>query len=205
MHARSLISVKADARACFSTEHMCTRNVSVGQNPIAVPAAEAERDLVCFSHLRWDFVYQRPQHLLSRAARTRRVVYIEEAIYDAARPCLETRRDESGVLIVTPHLPHDAGAMHVRTLLDFFLSTNAIHDFVAWYYTPMALEFSGHLRPAATIYDCMDELSAFAGAPAGIREKERALLARADLVLTGGRSLYEAKRALHGNVHGVPQ
>ena len=90
------------------------------------------------------------------------------------RPCLDTRRDESGVLIVTPHLPHDAGAMHIRTLLDFFLSMNGIHDFVAWYYTPMALEFSGHLRPAATIYDCMDELSAFAGAPAGIREKERA-------------------------------
>ena len=95
--------------------------------------------------------------------------------------------------------------MHIRTLLDFFLSTNGIHDFVARDYTPMALEFSGHLRPAATIYDCMDELSAFAGAPAGIREKERELLARADLVLTGGRSLYEAKRALHGNVHGVSQ
>ena len=94
--------------------------------------------------------------------------------------------------------------MHVRTLLDFLLSTSAIHDFVAWDYTPMALEFSGHLRPALTIYDCMDELSAFAGAPAGIREKERALLARADLVLTGGRSLYEAKRALHGNVMECP-
>jgi glycosyltransferase involved in cell wall biosynthesis len=165
---------------------------------------EAERDLVCFSHLRWDFVYQRPQHLLSRAARTRRVIFIEEPIRDVARPCLDTRRDESGVLIVTPHLPHDAGAMHIRTLLDFFLSTNGIHDFVAWYYTPMALEFSRHLRPAATIYDCMDELSAFAGAPADIREKERDLLARADLVLTGGRSLYEAKRALHGNVQECP-
>ena len=167
-------------------------------------SVEAERDLVCFSHLRWDFVYQRPQHLLSRAARTRRVIFIEEPIHDVARPCLDTRRDESGVLIVTPHLPHDAGAMHIRTLLDFFLSTNGIHDFVAWYYTPMALEFSRHLRPAATIYDCMDELSAFAGAPADIREKERDLLARADLVLTGGRSLYEAKRALHGNVQECP-
>ena len=167
-------------------------------------AVEKERPLVCFSHLRWDFVYQRPQHLLSRAARTRRVVYIEESIHDAKRPCLETRRDESGVLIVTPHLPQNAGAMHVRTLLDFFLSTNDLRNFVAWYYTPMALEFSSHLRPAATIYDCMDELSAFAGAPAGIREKERDLLARADLVLTGGRSLYEAKRALHGNVQECP-
>lgn len=94
--------------------------------------------------------------------------------------------------------------MHTRTLLDFYLSMNQVRDFVAWYYTPMALEFSGHLRPVATVYDCMDELSAFAGAPAGIQEKERALLSRADVVLTGGRSLYEAKRALHRNVHECP-
>lgn len=167
-------------------------------------AAETEPDLVCFSHLRWDFVYQRPQHLLSRAARTRRVMFVEETRHDAARPCLETRRDESGVTIVVPHLPRAAGAMHTRTLLDFYLSMNQVRDFVAWYYTPMALEFSGHLRPVATVYDCMDELSAFAGAPAGIQEKERALLSRADVVLTGGRSLYEAKRALHRNVHECP-
>ena len=166
--------------------------------------SETEPDLICFSHLRWDFVYQRPQHLLSRAARTRRVVFIEEATHDVARPCLETRRDESGVTIAVPHLPREAGPMHIRTLLDFFLSAHGIHDFVAWYYTPMALEFSAHLRPVATIYDCMDELSAFAGAPPGIQDKERALLARADLVLTGGHSLYEAKRALHGNVHECP-
>jgi glycosyltransferase involved in cell wall biosynthesis len=184
--------------------HTLNRQAVVHDQNRTSKAAEAEPALVCFSHLRWDFVYQRPQHLLSRAARTRRVVYIEEPIGDARRPCLETRRDGSGVLIVTPHIPPDGGAMHVRALLDFFLSTNDLHDFVAWYYTPMALEFSGHLRPAATIYDCMDELSAFAGAPAGIREKERALLARADLVLTGGRSLYEAKRALHGNVQECP-
>jgi glycosyltransferase involved in cell wall biosynthesis len=180
-----------------------TRNVASGLHG-GTRAGGSEADLICFSHLRWDFVYQRPQHLLSRAARTRRVVFVEEAMYDVARPCLETRRDESGVTIVVPHLPHDAGATHVRTLLDFFLSANGYYDFVAWYYTPMALEFSAHLRPLATIYDCMDELSAFAGAPAGIRDKERALLSRADLVLTGGRSLYEAKRALHGNVHECP-
>jgi UDP-galactopyranose mutase len=94
--------------------------------------------------------------------------------------------------------------MHIRTLLDFYLSMNQVHDFVAWYYTPMALEFSAHLRPVATVYDCMDELSAFAGAPVGIQEKERALLSRADIVLTGGRSLYEAKRALHRNVLECP-
>ena len=163
-----------------------------------------ELDLVCFSHLRWDFVYQRPQHLLSRAAQSRRVLFIEEPHYDAARPCLETRRDPSGVTIAIPHLPRDAGAVHLQTLLDFLLSAHDITDFVAWYYTPMALDFTAHLRPIATVYDCMDELSAFAGAPPGLRDKEQALLRRADLVLTGGRSLYEAKRSLHVNVHECP-
>jgi UDP-galactopyranose mutase len=163
-----------------------------------------EPDLICFSHLRWDFVYQRPQHLLSRAANTRRVVFIEEPIHDVAYACLETRRDESGVTIAVPHLPFQGNTVHVQTLLDFFLSQHDIHEFVAWYYTPMALEFSAHLRPLVTVYDCMDELSAFAGAPSGIREWEQALLRRADLVLTGGRSLFEAKRALHANVHECP-
>jgi glycosyltransferase involved in cell wall biosynthesis len=184
--------------------HTAEGRTAISGSTVRSGAGPTEPDLICFSHLRWDFVYQRPQHLLSRAARTRRVVFIEEALHDVSRPYLETRRDESGVTIAIPHLPHDAGSTQVRMLLDFFLSANGLHDFVAWYYTPMALEFSAHLRPLATVYDCMDELSAFAGAPPGIRDKERALLSRADLVLTGGRSLYEAKRALHTNVHECP-
>jgi len=159
---------------------------------------------VAFSHLRWAFVYQRPQHLLSRAARTRRVFYVEEPRPAAAHPCIETTRDPSGVTIVTPHVAHDAGQVELRALLDFFLSAQKLDHYVAWYYTPMALHFTAHLRPAATVYDCMDELSAFAGAPPALKEAELALLARADLVLTGGHSLYLAKRALHPNVHEFP-
>jgi glycosyltransferase involved in cell wall biosynthesis len=169
------------------------------------PAAPSrELDLVCFSHLRWDFVYQRPQHLLSRAVTTRRVFFIEEPLHDVQVAYMETRRDPSGVTIAVPHVPHDSAVMHIQVLLDFFLSANGVRDFVAWYYTPMALDFTSHLRPIATVYDCMDELSGFAGAPTGIQEKERALLRRADLVLTGGHSLYEAKRGLHPNVHEFP-
>jgi glycosyltransferase involved in cell wall biosynthesis len=161
-------------------------------------------DLVCFSHLRWGFVYQRPQHLLSRAARTRRVYYVEEAQPSDAHPSVEVTRDPSGVVIVTPHVAHGAEHVELRTLLDFFLSAQKLDDYVAWYYTPMALYFTAHLRPAATVYDCMDELSAFAGAPPALKDAERALLARADLVLTGGHSLYLAKRDLHPNVHEFP-
>ena len=130
-----------------------------------------ELDLVCFSHLRWDFVYQRPQHLLSRAAQSRRVLFVEEPHYDVARPSLETRRDPSGVTIAIPHLPRDAGAIQLQALLNFLLSAHEITNFVAWYYTPMALDFTAHLRPVATVYDCMDELSAFAGAAPGLRER----------------------------------
>jgi glycosyltransferase involved in cell wall biosynthesis len=174
---------------------------AIGLEP---PSQLGREDLVCFSHLRWDFVYQRPQHLLSRAARTRRVLYIEEPRYDVQHPCMEMARDPSGVTIAIPHVSRDSGFGDVQALLDFFLSSQGVHDYVAWYYTPMALQFTRHLRPAVTVYDCMDELSAFAGAPSGLVEAERALLRRADLVLTGGHSLYLAKRDLHRNVHEFP-
>ena len=68
----------------------------------------------------------------------------------------------------------------------------------------MALPLLAELKPRAVIYDCMDELSAFKGAPRQIVQRESALMKRAQLVLTGGPSLYEAKRALHDNVHCFP-
>jgi UDP-galactopyranose mutase len=164
-------------------------------------------DLLCFSHLRWDFVFQRPQHLMTRCARDRRVYFFEEPIYEEGAPRLELRRS-SGVTIAVPRLPHGlddaAAAAAQRALLDDLLAAERIADFVAWYYTPMALSFSAHLEPLATIYDCMDELSAFQGAPAALKAREAALMQRADLMLTGGQSLYEAKRHQHRNIHPFP-
>ena len=89
-------------------------------------------------------------------------------------------------------------------LLDSLIEAERIQQYVSWYYTPMARRFSSHLRPRAIVYDCMDELSGFAGAPAGLREAERELIEAADVVFTGGYSLFEAKRALHRNVHACP-
>jgi len=88
-----------------------------------------------------------------------------------------------------------------RDLLDDFLVRFAVHNYVRWYYTPMALGFSAHLTPQATIYDCMDELSAFQGASPLLLWREAELLEAADVVFTGGLSLYEAKRGRHSNVH----
>ncbi len=172
------------------------------------PPGEA-LDLICFSHLRWNFVYQRPQHLLSRCARERRVFFFEEPVFDAVDdPHLTTTADASGVTVVVPHLRagQEAAAVEesLRFLLDALIETENIQPGILWYYTPMALAFSDHLDAPAIVYDCMDELSGFAGAPAGLREAEDALLARAHLVFTGGRSLYEAKRHRHRNIHPFP-
>ena len=91
-----------------------------------------------------------------------------------------------------------------RQLLDVVLAEQGLQDYVLWYYTPMALPFTRHLRPQAVVYDCMDELSAFAGAPPALTARERELMGRADLVFTGGQSLYEIKRELHPRVYAFP-
>ena len=162
-------------------------------------------DLVCLSHLRWDFVYQRPQHLMSRFARDRRVLFVEEPLFfdrrepgDGSRPArLDVSERPGGVRVAVPRLPHGLSPEEVeaaqRDLLQGLLAEQGIADYVLWYYTPMALGFSEGLAPAAVVYDCMDELSLFRGAPPELLERERRLLEVADLVFTGGQSLYEAE------------
>jgi len=91
-----------------------------------------------------------------------------------------------------------------RQLLTEFLKQQASTEFIAWYYTPMALEYTAELKPLVTVYDCMDELSAFANAPVAMLDNERKLFEKADLVFTGGQSLYESKCAKHQDVHLFP-
>jgi UDP-galactopyranose mutase len=166
-------------------------------------------DVICFSHLRWDFVFQRPQHLMTRCAREcHRLFFVEEPIFEPGiAPRLETQLSK-GVNVVVPFLPagldERAAIAAQRALLDDLVAQRAIRSFVAWYYTPMALPFSGHLSPSAVVYDCMDELASFKGAPAVLKTQEALLLGRAGLVLTGGQSLYEAKRHQHENIHPFP-
>ena len=177
---------------------------------IADASARADAvDILCFSHLRWDFVYQRPQHLLSRAARTRRVFFFEEAAWaDGVQPHLDVRETAEGVVVARPVLPNalDWAAYDetVRGLLDELVGRFGIVRPVVWYYTPHAVAVGGHLAARAVVYDCMDELSAFKDADPRLPALERQLMARAELVFTGGRSLFEAKRALHPAVHCFP-
>ncbi|WP_207461373.1 UDP-galactopyranose mutase [Azospirillum sp. SYSU D00513] len=145
---------------------------------------------------------------MSRFARDYNVLFLEEPIRnDTPEPWLDIRDDE-GVRILVPRLPANLSEREAeeaqRALLDGYLEEEAIKDPILWYYTPMSLGFSSHLRGSLTVYDCMDELSAFHGAPPELIERERRLLNRADLVFTGGVSLYEAKRPLHPSVHAFP-
>ncbi|MBW3558503.1 MAG: UDP-galactopyranose mutase, partial [Proteobacteria bacterium] len=149
---------------------------------------------------------------MTRFARTRRVFYFEEPLgYEAGQtePDLWMKTCErSGVIRVVPRLPEGlderAREEAVRRLLDGMMMREGIRRPVLWYYTPMMLSCSRHLPAAAVVYDCMDELANFKGASADLMGLERELFAKADLVTTGGYSLYEAKREQHGNVHAFP-
>jgi UDP-galactopyranose mutase len=175
----------------------------------ALNASQAKPDLICFSHLRWDFVYQRPQHLLKRSARDRRVFFVEEPIFDNGSMRLEILERDKNLKVVVPHLPQGlrsevAKLAVLHDMVQKLLVENNIQQYLVWYYTPMALDFTRHLRPLAVVYDCMDELSAFKGAPECLKLRERELFKTADLVFTGGQSLYEAKRDQHHSVFAFP-
>ena len=112
---------------------------------LKTPSRQA--DLVCFSHLRWDFVYQRPQHLLTRCARERRVFFVEEPVFDQGSMRLHVTERENGVQVVVPHLPEGlrseiATAAIMKDMTRRLLFDNGIREYVFWYYTPMALTFT---------------------------------------------------------------
>lgn len=166
--------------------------------------------LVVFSHLRWDFVFQRPQHVMMRMGARREVLFVEEPLVREEEPWLEVSSVSPGVRVCRPHLPNPGpgfGASQQRTLeilLRDLLERERITEFAAWLYTPMAIPLVRALRPRGIVYDCMDELSAFLGAPPELIERERELFAHADVVFTEGPSLYRAKSRLHSFVRCFP-
>lgn len=168
-------------------------------------------DLVCLSHLRWDFVFQRPQHLMTRCARDRRTFFFEEPIFDiepGGSPRLDVTQPEAGLHLyrAVPHLPMRSKIpvqLH-GDLLRQMMEEYHIDHYVLWYYTPMALPFSDDLHPLASIYDAMDQLAAFKGAPPELIANEKLLYKRVDMVFTGGQSLYEAKQGEHEHVYAFP-
>jgi UDP-galactopyranose mutase len=169
---------------------------------------QTQPDLICLSHLRWNFVFQRPQHLMSRfAAAGTRVFFVEEPVFDSTEPRLLTSIcPRTQVCVVTPHLSTDQERNQVlERLLTEFIKAQNIRKPLLWFYTPMALEFfPQNIDTSGIMYDCMDELSMFRGAPSRLQILEKYLLKKADLVFTGGVSLFEAKRHLHPRVYPFP-
>lgn len=165
--------------------------------------------LLCLSHLRWDFVYQRPQHLLTRFSEMFSTYFLEEPIHDAeGEAYLHLSKRLPNLWVVVPHIPSGLSKAEeklvMKQLMDKFMEKENGDDFLFWYYTPMALSFTEQLNPALTVYDCMDELSLFKNAPAELKDLEKRLMAKSDVVFTGGNSLYEAKKHQHANIYSFP-
>jgi glycosyltransferase involved in cell wall biosynthesis len=165
-------------------------------------------DLVCFSHLRWGFVFQRPNHLLSRFSKHQRVFFIEEPIFHDGEDKLQIENYNENLFVITPHikggLPEDEVHNRQRKFINKLFTNMNIDKYFSWYYTPMALPFTDHLSPDVVVYDCMDELSAFKFAPPQLAFLEKELLKKADVVFTGGQSIYEAKKDTHHNIFAFP-
>lgn len=157
-------------------------------------------DMIVFSHLRWDFVYQRPQHLISRISQTYKTLFIEEPVFPDSF-------DKSGfdLEIISPKLsvlkPRVNSIFEIRKILQ---RLNIEEIKLAWFYSPAFMEILHCLSAEKIIYDCMDELSLFKGAPTILKEQEQELLKTADLILTGGVSLYEEKSKFSDVVHCFP-
>jgi glycosyltransferase involved in cell wall biosynthesis len=179
------------------------------------PSAGLDHPLIVHSHLCWNWVWQRPQQFVSRLSRRHEVLFVEMLPPDAALAAPQARvRPAEGyprITILTLQFPlqrwsdEDYVDQERRRLVQQYLEGAGRGRFanaIQWFYDPMAAPaFLGQLGEALTVYDCMDELSRFQGAPRGIIERERELLKRADVVFAGGWKLFEAKSRHNSNCH----
>jgi glycosyltransferase involved in cell wall biosynthesis len=172
--------------------------------------------VICFSHLRWGFVWQRPQHILSRLASQQRVYVVEEPTYrsDCEAPFLKV--EQAGkVKVLNPVFPESMFKQYgfgahinasIADLLSAYCSERPdLHSAIVWYYTPMAMgSLPGVVDPQVVVFDAMDELANFRNAPQELRRNEQMLLTQANLVFAGGPSLYTSRKKQHSNAHCFP-
>lgn len=171
----------------------------------------SESPIVVHCHLRWDGVWQRPQQILSRLAQKRRIAFIEEPVFLAGDETPHLRvREANGVTVVQPHVPSQEEHLPrvsprnqriIRELVEPFIRRGNWAGGVRWHYAPMAIYLGDLTGDSTVVYDCMDELSAFRGAPPELVDCERSLITEADVMFTGGLSMWLNKKQLHGNCH----
>jgi len=158
-------------------------------------------DIIVFCHLRWQFVYQRPQHIISRLSKKYKILLIEEPIGAS-----QDQESSGDINYVSPNLhilqPKVNSIDEIAAILPEYVSTKSAA--VGWFYSPSFSPLLQAMEFDTIVYDCMDELSLFKGAPQELINQEKYLMAHADIVFTGGKSLYESKTKLHGNVHCFP-
>lgn len=190
----------------FRTAAPATRRTAAG----VVPAERAP--IIAFCHLGWDGVWQRPQQFLSRLAQTHPVLFVEchcsPVEHSTLRGC--NPPGHPNVTVLQMHLPAARWSdgefidLERRRLLATFRrgDLGRFDDPVLWFNDPMAVvAFAGHCGERAIVYDCMDELAQFRGAPPQLAERERDLLRRADIVFCGGRKMREKRLPLNANTH----
>jgi len=165
----------------------------------------ANLDLVVFSHLRWEFVTQRPQHLVNRIGPGRKVLFVEEPIPSEPGDTSSYKliKASKNITILQPKIKANNWTFELVPVVQEYLNKNGFNNCIFWFYSADFLPVLA-LDHEITVYDCMDELSAFKGAPKALIEKEKYLLKNSDIVFTGGKSLYESKSKLSDNVHCFP-
>ena len=160
--------------------------------------SKSKYDMIVFCHLRWDFVYQRPQHIISRMSEQYKILVVEEPIHSDGQSSYELQEINPNLTILKPKVATIVDIRKVLSLLN-------IHEIeIVWFYSPAFVDLLPYLKIETIIYDCMDELSQFKGASLELRAQEKLLLQEADLVFTGGKSLYEAKSKLSSDAHCFP-
>lgn len=156
-------------------------------------------DMVVFCHLRWDFVYQRPQHIISRMAKDMKILFVEEPW---------RREDEEGsrLTIINDNFhvlqPNVWTIEEIESVLPHYLPDMSAAT--GWFYSASFVPVLSTINFDTLVYDCMDELSLFKGAPEKLLEQEKYLVSNADVIFTGGKSLFESKQRMHHNVHCFP-
>ncbi len=162
---------------------------------------EASYDLVVFCHLRWDFVYQRPQHLISRLAKNLKILFVEEPIgyADGGQNTANLRKVTENLHVLQPKCDS------IESIWKVMRNTISQVEFSAgWFYSASFVSMLDYFSFDRIVYDCMDELTMFKGAPEQLLIQEKFLIANADVIFTGGKSLYESKKELHENVYCFP-
>jgi glycosyltransferase involved in cell wall biosynthesis len=163
-------------------------------------------DLIVFSHLRWDFVFQRPQHLIERFSQKQRILFVEEPIDHTSKEegGMKLTKVNKNLTILQPQISGENWLNKIDLLLQKYLTKNNYQKPILWFYSPMFEPLANVISHSLIVYDCMDELAAFKGAPPQLIEREKRLLNKADVVFTGGKSLYESKKECNENVYCFP-